>query len=248
MRSFVLFILSTLFFYTLSAQSISLSIGGQALTNNETVTVEGNTDIQELKQDFTASLSGPEAKEVRFVRYEVEVPPTGADHFCWSVCYISTPAGTRPTWEDPTGLTIDDDRNTGIMSAYYRSNNTVGSATYRYKLYLAENPNDSISINIIFEVAESATSTQNNLAFMSRKIRLYPNPSNGNPSIQASFSFEQNHRLVLSNMLGEVVYEKALSAVKNNQKIDLSNLPAGLYFYSLLNANKRLFTDKVLLK
>jgi hypothetical protein len=66
----------------------------------------------------------------------------------------------------------------------------------------------------------------------SYKINIYPNPSNGIFMVQSkSEEVIVNSIAEVYNMLGEKVLTKTLRCVENNNTIDMSNEPNGVYLY-----------------
>ena len=66
-------------------------------------------------------------------------------------------------------------------------------------------------------------------------INVFPNPSNGLLQIdQGNFAFE---KYIIHNSMGQKVQEDSFSS-----KLDISSLPEGLYFLSLINSNEETLT------
>jgi len=67
-----------------------------------------------------------------------------------------------------------------------------------------------------------------------KQVKIYPNPSNGNFTIDAT-GFE-NLSVSIYTSMGRNVYQ--LNDLKNQAKVDLSNLPKGIYFVTLTNGSE----------
>ena len=72
-------------------------------------------------------------------------------------------------------------------------------------------------------------------------LNIYPNPSNGVFTFQASIVTSQLS-VVIYNLLGEKVYSK-LSIVNSPLSIDLRNLPNGIYLYRVIKKDGSLLGD-----
>ena len=76
------------------------------------------------------------------------------------------------------------------------------------------------------------------------KISVYPNPADQYLNIQ--FSTEDNsaaYKIEIRNMLGELLLKK--ENLQKTERLDVSELNAGIYFYSILLDNKVYRTDKL---
>jgi len=65
-------------------------------------------------------------------------------------------------------------------------------------------------------------------------VSVSPNPSNGLVSIQSEL-LEGNCIVNVTNILGDIIYSEEKKASSSNNKIDLSNLPKGVYIFSISN-------------
>ncbi len=74
-----------------------------------------------------------------------------------------------------------------------------------------------------------------------RKIKLYPNPS-----IDQKFYFENEYQFEsfsVYNLQGQIVDQQELS----NNEINLEKLNSGIYYITLINKNKQIFTNKIII-
>lgn len=81
-------------------------------------------------------------------------------------------------------------------------------------------------------------------------LSLYPNPSKGIVTISLSQRLGQDYKLRLSNIIGREVRTVALRSDLNTPTlaINLSDLPAGMYFYSLMLNDKAVSTKRLVLQ
>ena len=83
-------------------------------------------------------------------------------------------------------------------------------------------------------------------------LSVYPNPGHGQLTVQITglAGAGQEYRLRLANILGREVRSLSLrpEQASNGLAVDLSGLPAGLYFYSLLANDKVLMTKRLTLQ
>jgi len=81
-------------------------------------------------------------------------------------------------------------------------------------------------------------------------LSVYPNPSRGQVSLQLAAPSGQDYKFRLNNVLGREVRLLALrpELAAEGLPLDISNLPAGLYFYSLLVNDKVVSTNRLTLQ
>lgn len=113
------------------------------------------------------------------------------------------------------------------------SNNSNGPA---FGLYVA------LSAGGALVELPSATASIENIN--NEKINLYPNPSVDFVTITGLES--SNSNLSVVNQLGKTLIN--ISNIDNNQKINISNLPKGIYHISFSNINGKVITEKLIKK
>jgi len=81
-------------------------------------------------------------------------------------------------------------------------------------------------------------------------INAYPNPSRGVTRFMLSQSEHDNYKIRISNTIGKVIKSAELpaSGSTNVYEFDMSGLPAGVYFYSLLVNDKTVETKRLVLQ
>ncbi len=63
------------------------------------------------------------------------------------------------------------------------------------------------------------------------EFNVYPNPNNGQFTIDLLGKTTQDYNAILTNALGEIVHEVQL---KPTSKLDLHNLPTGMYVLTIV--------------
>lgn len=81
-------------------------------------------------------------------------------------------------------------------------------------------------------------------------LSLYPNPARGMVMISITQKAGQEYKLRLSNILGREVRTVSLQSFPGelSMPVNLSDLPAGMYFYSLLMNEKVVSTKRLVLQ
>ena len=80
-------------------------------------------------------------------------------------------------------------------------------------------------------------------------LTLFPNPAHGLLTVQLAAHYGPDYKLRLSNVLGREVrlLPLPLSSAANGLPLDVTGLPAGLYFCSLLVNDKAVSTNRLTL-
>ena len=78
-------------------------------------------------------------------------------------------------------------------------------------------------------------------------INIYPNPSKGLISIELKDFVHKDLCIEITNMYGEIIYNKQLVSLNKKETIDLSGHAKGLYLIKVFN-DKILKTKKMVLE
>ncbi|MGB4095456.1 MAG: T9SS type A sorting domain-containing protein, partial [Bacteroidales bacterium] len=81
-------------------------------------------------------------------------------------------------------------------------------------------------------------------------ISIYPNPANDYVNVNIISPVSTNAIINISNILGQQVYSESINvkAGNTNIHIDVNNLPAGMYMFSLLADGNLLKTQKIIIE
>lgn len=80
-------------------------------------------------------------------------------------------------------------------------------------------------------------------------INAYPNPSRGYTSLALNLPGNNNYKIRISNTIGKVLAVQEIApAERAKVDLDLTSLPSGVYFYSLLVNGKTVETKRLVLQ
>jgi hypothetical protein len=94
----------------------------------------------------------------------------------------------------------------------------------------------SITKNVY--VGQSASVGFNNTIINNKQISLYPNPNNGNFTIQLKNTADKNGTIIIVDMLGRIVYETLYKLNNNEDIISISDMHLKAGTYSIIIGNK----------
>lgn len=204
------------------AQNIEVA-GGQlyvsgTITSNR---LEAGLYIQNSSNDDLAVLLDCDVSEVF---------PSHRAYYCWALCYDTMTYGISP---DPLVLPASTIDSTSFHSYIY-THNTAGTSRVSYTFFDQNNTSDSSKVTITYDVLTTGIS--------SLEKKLYtlgtpsPNPANNFTSLTYSMPSSQNASVVIRDLLGKIIQEFPLSVVQGVIIIPTSDLSAGIYNCSLVNA------------
>jgi hypothetical protein len=135
---------------------------------------------------------------------------------------------------------------TALFTADFNYGTTMNLSTVRYVIYDCANTADSVSFNIVYNA--SPAGIQNYAANCSIS-EPYPNPA----SAALNFDYKLgnmpgNASIVVFNLLGSRVKTVDLSEANGTVRLDVADLEAGMYFYTLQLNGKATVSRKFIIK
>lgn len=228
------------------AQNFSITTPQGQVVNGQLVTYTGGSDAALLSVPLNATRSSGGQANVNMKRYELSAQSGTANYFCWGVCYDAIPAGVLPTWVAgpeaaipmPLGSMLDN------FHAYHVPNGLSGVSTYRYVWYNTANANDSVHVDIRFDVTAVG---MDEAALRNARLEAFPSPAIGQ-DVTIEFALERaaaGAQLVVRDMLGAAVRRQPLAGQQGRLVLPTSEWTPGLYFISIERAGRQLATRRV---
>lgn len=234
----------------------SFSVGGASIVSGQgTNSVLASFTPNYISGNIQVTASnncGTSAARVLLVKSTPATPPaiSGPVSVCANqtgVPYSITPVAgaTSYTWEAPTGARISDGVTTSTTSIF---NTTSPSVTVNFKTTAGNVKVKALNAcgagaNRLLAVAITCRQAE---SLFAESFHLFPNPAKDQLNIEFESDLDATHEIRLLDISGKsVVHSKGNSISGMNQKIiDISGLPAGMYFIEVTNGNQRL-TGKV---
>ncbi len=243
MKKIALILLLAVFSMTAFSQSISLLYNGEPVSDTLNVyprfADDDNTFGIIVHNNSANTLHVTVAKEVIS---EVE----GAyNTFCLGSCYDPSTMVSPATIE----LAPGESSTEATFHTVYNPMGNYGVTTVKYSFYdeqLNETP-AYLVVNYIFEDPDGIA----NHTVNAKTFNAYPNPATSQVTVQfdmANRTAGDNAQIVLTNLVGKKVCAIPVSGSNGKTNIDLSNLVAGIYFYSLEVNGKIISTKKLIVK
>jgi hypothetical protein len=122
-------------------------------------------------------------------------------------------------------------------------------STVRYLAYNKSNPNQSLEVDLNFNVEEKPDKAT---IYNSRHIivyDVYPNPAVEIANLAYKLTSDQvKAKILVHNILGNIIGEYALTSLETLVRIKTEDLSPGIYFYTLYVENEGVMTRKLIVK
>ena len=241
MKKIALTILLALFATASFSQSIKLFYEGEEVSDTLNIFVNRINDEStfwlSVKNNASDSLYITVSKEV------LSELPDSYNTFCLGNCYDPSVMVSPSTLNLAAGESSTNDQ---FHFVYYPANQ-YGTTSVKYSFYderINEIPRQIVVNYITGEVGIDEPVT-------AKLFNAYPNPATSNVTIQYDLSARSsgdNAQIVLTSLVGNRVIVQPLNNASGKSTIDLSNLVAGIYFYSLEVNGQAISTKKLIVK
>ncbi|MCG8575660.1 MAG: T9SS type A sorting domain-containing protein [Flavobacteriales bacterium] len=200
---------------------------------------------ESIHENFDVINEGDAALTLRCTRVKLQTVDGATDYLCWGkdlvsgICYPSSTVGPNDPWTTPDEY-VWEPGDDGLLSVYHVANGNVGVAMYRY--YIIDNSDNLLdSVDVRFTSTVGIDQTEN------AEFNSYPNPTSDVFNIQMSNNAQgDNYTVALYNIVGEKVMDVTLTEGTN--KLDVSSLVNGVYFYSIYKNQDVIETKKVVVR
>lgn len=217
-----------------------LQIPAQNLTVGaiDSQTQANSTYSHEVKAYLTLINEGPyaEYKAERVYDGNSAVGIADSNYFCWDICY-----GTeQDTSWGAVGLNTDD-RNTDFYIGWHiRDNNATAQDSVQIVFRNTTNLNDTLLVTFNLSVSPTVAVREH----QQQRVEVYPNPASSVLYVKGDLLTANEYRLV--NLAGITVKRGPLTP-NQATRLDVRNLPAGLYFLQVIGDGEILQADRVVL-
>lgn len=242
-----LFLLTFALSFTIASFSqtapFSLSWGGEPIPDGGNVYILGdNSPSLILKAHAIVTNNKSEMALIKVVRTEKSLVAGTYNYFCYAgTCYApNTNESNFDVFGPGESSTVDD------FYADYQSNGNNGTSIIEYAFVNHNNPSEKVSFTVYFTTSPASVE---DLIARSSFSNPYPNPAKKDVSFDFNFPMEvKTASIKVFNMLGKLVIDQELSEKSGSITLPVSEIPEGVYFYSLILNNKIARTQKLLIQ
>jgi hypothetical protein len=196
----------------------------------------------EIAVEFDTKNASSSSMNVNLKRKEVSVVSGSHNYYCWYDC----PANmiSPDISATPVQIAAGDTTEGSHLIVHYDPKGNLGMSTIRYTFYDLNNPSDSAFIILVFN--GGSMGVPNLLQEKFKMGSLFPNPANNVSSFNYSFANPVATQAIIYDLLGNGIKEFDLTDKEGNLRMNLSDIPSGIYFCSVKSDNKVLATKKLI--
>lgn len=226
-------------------RSLGLSWDGMTIHHGDTIYVYGEVVEDDMFYDITSHAvvnnQSDTDLDVLAKRDEIEIVPGTINELCWETCFPPhVNVATRPV-TIPAGDTTDATMFTG----HYKPQAQIGTSIIAYTFFVADNPNDSVSMMVFYVVSPSSL---DEIIAMHQLGKAYPNPANAQLSIDYKLQAgARNAYIHIYDIAGRQVMAHPLNPAEETVKLQVNELDEGIYFYALIINNKPSVVRKLII-
>ncbi|MBO4307746.1 MAG: T9SS type A sorting domain-containing protein [Bacteroidales bacterium] len=221
MKRILFFSLLISFTFHLNAQSFGITYNGNAVANGDTVTIVSTEEEFQFRPAFTNNSNSDVVARVtaeKLNNSEIEVSAICTDHCVpGNISY-------------PFALPKDSTYNSIYIDFDLPQNSSEGI----FKISIYDTVKTSTRSDFYVKIRRGNAGIAQ--IDCNSTLRLYPNPATKSVNVEYSISSD-NGTLVIYSLTGVVVREKVLNSRQGNVSINVSDLPAGVYFYGIRSKN-----------
>ena len=235
-RHLLVAILSILSFVGFS-QTLELSYGSHSTIINygDTIIAEDSANVGEIIAAINVKNLDVSSHDIFCKKEYIDTVPGTYNYFCWGGSCLPP-----YVFSTTTATTIESGATSTEFSAHYQPNSNGGITIVKYTFSVLHGDSAHFFVKYIGLTGVS----DNELSYSISN--LYPNPATNNAYINYSIPFGSDAVVALYDVCGKLEQEYVLTDNMGILSLDLSQLPAGVYFYSI-NANGKIVkSDKLI--
>ena len=224
-----LFCLTLIGFRSVAQQDIHVA-GGQFY-------VSGALSVNRLEADLFIENRNINDIAVLVDRDISQQQPFHHSYYCWAQCYDTT-VSLSPDYLVMPGNWTDS----SSFHSYLYTGNRAGLSKVVYKFYDKDNPTDTALAEISYDVLNTGISP------VERSLYQLSSPSPNPANNMTSFTYNTpvpNTKLMVRDLLGNVVAEYNLGSTKGMIMIPVTELASGIYTCSIVTNGSSISTSKL---
>jgi len=209
------------------------------VNTQDTVTIVGSSSDFELIAEIDVENISIEQLNVNVKRTVISSPTEFSNYFCWDACYLPSVSSSL------SPLEVGAFDITTAFSGHVRPNGALGIAEILYTFFNSSNPNDSVSVLVIYNV--TPVGIQN--AKTDALTNFFPNPVNNHLNISYnSNDFNEGSSIVIYDLTGKEVSSIPLDIHENKKVIDMTSFYTGIYFYTITSSKRKSEFRKIIVQ
>ena len=231
-KIYFLFVASLVSFFGFSQVNIVLDSDPGISQNGQTLTHTGLTDANYTEYMHAINTTGSQV-DFKFRRVILSSTATLTDQFCdQNLCYNTSGLD----WTTSAAVSV----NAGDSSIMKPTFVFTGGGSAHYRYYVLDGQNEAVIDSVDIQFTSFVGVNDFDVDYM-----VYPNPATDVFNIKLSTS-GSDVKVKVMNVLGGEVFTTSLKNGVN--KLDVSELTNGVYFYTILQNGKEIETKKLVVR
>ena len=227
MKKFILFAIIFFVYQISSAQNYKIVDENNKDLSNDTIVVIMNADdisnddgtYYPIKAYFING--GVTDDSVKLQKKDAHLSNSADISYCCDAgCYSKTTS-------ESDNFIVESD-STSELHLDYLPHGTTDSAWVVYRVYKDALGGSDVELTILYVISTGIENIKQQNTFLA-----YPNPAN--QVVKINYNIHESSKISLYNIVGNKVREFDLPLNEKTISIDIANLPAGTYFYTLTN-------------
>lgn len=136
----------------------------------------------------------------------------------------------------------------GTDSTFYGTfnnpNGTTGDLCVTYTVYNAADESQFATVRAYYGACLTASVVENSLETIN--LTAYPNPASG--SVLVKYNIATDAQLIITDITGKMLKNIRLNGGSQSTQVDISDLRAGVYVYSVQSGSKRIVSKKLVVR
>ncbi len=120
---------------------------------------------------------------------------------------------------------------------------SAGISQITYTFWDKNNPSDNVSVTVTYDIATSIEFNNFSSNYLSKP---YPIPASN--YVYFDCNLDKEAQIVIYDITGKTVLKKTINSDQNKIEIPIKGFNPGIYYYSLIMDEKKIKTDKIIIK
>lgn len=198
----------------------------------------GANEYDDIK--FKIKNNGSQQVDLRIRRMNVQQPTGYENTICIAgFCYSAATDETTQEFLLPAGAT-----DSSFYGTFTNKQGTSGDLCVTYKIFNMENENEFVTVRAYYGTCLTASVTENAAEAIS--LSAYPNPASG--SVLIKYNLATDGQLLITDITGKTLKNIRLNGGSQATQVDISDLRAGVYVYSVQTGSRRIISKKLVVR
>ena len=214
---------------------------GNNLTNGVYAIPNVDASASETDVKFIIQNNGSNPVTVRVMRENVQMPAGYTNSICFGqLCFpASQDSPQQSITVNPSGS-----RDSSFHGTFFNGQGTTGDLCTTYRVFDANDESQYVTVRVYYGTCLTAAVTENSIETIN--LSAYPNPASG--SVLVKYNLASEGQLIITDITGKTMKNIRLNNGSNATQVDISDLRAGVYIYSIQAGNKRIISKKLIVR